>query len=151
MLLIAFLALQLGVNAQSTSIKQFSFMLGNWEMKTSKGKLSESWKQVGESLIGKSYRYNLAGDSTLMETVIIKKIAGNFFFCVTGAQEDKTKTIKFKLVSSAENQLIFENKAHDFPQRIVYENKGKDILFAWIAGPMNGKEAKSEFNYRRRE
>nr|WP_316786013.1 DUF6265 family protein [Pedobacter frigiditerrae] len=86
-----------------------------------------------------------------MENVVIKKIGGNFYYCVTGAQEDKTKTVKFKLISFEERLFIFENKAHDFPQRIVYENKGKDKLFAWIWGTMSGKKSKMEYSYQKRK
>ena len=85
-----------------------------------------------------------------METVVIKKIDNDFYYCVHGAQEDKTKMVKFKLVYSNPKRLIFENKAHDFPQRICYENKGKNSLFAWISGKMNGNESRIDYNYQRR-
>lgn len=145
------IAIQLSAYAQSKSIKQFSFMLGTWDKQTEKGKLSETWVSKKDSLLGKSYKHNLKGDSSLMETVVIKKINGAFYFCVTGAQEDKTKMVKFKLISFEEKLLIFENKAHDFPQRIVYENKGKNELYAYIMGTINGSEAKTDFNYKRRK
>ena len=44
---------------------------------------------------------------------------------------------------------IFENKEHDFPQRIVYENQGKKEMLASIEGELNGKSRKSEFRYKR--
>lgn len=144
-------AFQLSAFAQNITIKQFSFMLGTWDKKTEKGKLSETWVGKKDSLLGKSYMHNLKGDSSLMETVVIKKINGNFYFCVTGAQDDKSKMVKFKLVSNKENRMIFENKAHDFPQRIVYENKGKNNLFAWIWGIVDDKENKIEYNYAKRQ
>ncbi|MFA6276522.1 MAG: DUF6265 family protein [Pedobacter sp.] len=145
------LSFQISAVAQNKSIKQFSFMLGTWDKKTEKGKLSETWVRTKDGLLGKSYKHSLKGDSILMETVVIKKIDNDFYFCVTGAQEDKTKMVKFKLISFEDKLLMFENKTHDFPQRIVYENKGRDNLFAWIWGVSNGKEGKLEFNYKRRK
>jgi hypothetical protein len=42
---------------------------------------------------------------------------------------------------------VFENLAHDFPQRIIYSRAG-DQLTARIEGPMNGKPAAMEWRYR---
>jgi hypothetical protein len=129
------------------SLAQFDFLLGNWEMKTTKGKTTEHWVKSKDSLNGKSYKHNLKGESVLQETVVIKKIKGDFYFCVTGAgNKDR---VDFKLISSDRDKLIFENKQHDFPQRIIYTNKSKNELFAYIEGIINGKETKIEFPYQR--
>lgn len=134
------------VKAQK-SLAQFNFLLGNWEMKTSKGKTTEHWVKSKDSLNGKSYKHNLKGESVLQETVVIKKIEGSFYFCVTGAgNKDR---VDFKLVSSNKDKLVFENKQHDFPQRIVYQHKSKKGLIAYIEGVINGKETKIDFPYQR--
>ena len=151
LILLAFLFVaQLSANAQNKSIKQFNFMLGTWEMKTATGKITESWVKQKDSLIGKSYRHTLKGDSTLMETLIIKKIDGHFYYCSKVNGQNDNQTIKFKLLPVKENTFIFENPSHDFPQRIVYQNKAKDELLAWIEGEKNGKKRKSEFSYKRK-
>jgi hypothetical protein len=150
-LLLLGVALQFSASAQKTNFKQFTFMLGSWEMKTPKGKITESWVQDKNGFRGKSYSHNLKGDSTLTETIIIRNIEGNFYFCVTGLEKNNTGTTNFKMVSSANNTFIFENKLHDFPQRIIYQDKGKDNLLAWIEGTVNGKKMKSEFPYRRKK
>ncbi|TCC93820.1 hypothetical protein EZ428_03350 [Pedobacter frigiditerrae] len=152
LILLAFIFIvQLSANAQNKSIKQFNFMLGSWEMKTAKGKITETWLKYKDSLIGKSYRHNLKGDSVLTETLVIKKIDGNFYYCSKVSGQNDNQTIKFKLLPVKENTFIFENPSHDFPQRIVYQNKAKDELLAWVEGEKNGKKGKSEFNYLRRK
>lgn len=129
------------------SLTPFNFLLGNWEMKTAKGKTTEHWVKSKDSLNGKSYKHNLKGESVLQETVVIKRIKDGFYFCVTGAgNKDR---VDFKLVSSEKDKLVFENKQHDFPQRIVYQQKGKNELFAYIEGVINGKETKIDFPYQR--
>jgi hypothetical protein len=145
------LIFQFSAVAQNKSIKQFNFMLGTWDKKIDKGKVSETWISKKDSLLGKSYKHNLKGDSTLMETVVIKKIGGYFYYCVTGAQDDKSKMVKFKLISFEDKLLMFENKTHDFPQRIVYENREKDNLFAWIWGVTKGRDTTVEYSYQRRK
>jgi len=143
--------IKLSANAQKTDIKQFYFLLGNWEMSTPKGKTTESWVKIKDNLNGKSYRHNLNGDSVLTETVVIKKIDGAFYYCVTGLEENNTGTTNFKLTATEKNTFAFENKTHDFPQKIVYQNKGKNQILAWIEGEIDGKKIKSEFPYQRKK
>lgn len=150
-ILLTILSIQLSANAQKVNLKQFDFLLGNWEMKTAKGKTTESWVKIKDNLNGKSYRHNLKGDSVLTETVVIKKIDGAFYYCVTGLEENNTGTTNFKLTAIEKNTFAFENKTHDFPQKIVYQNKGKDQILAWIEGEIEGKKIKSEFPYQRKK
>lgn len=150
-LIVLGLCIYLIANAQESPLKQFNFMLGYWEMKTPKGKMSENWHQTPDGFEGKSYRHDLKGDSTMMESVVLKKVGKDFLFTVTGMEENNTGTTTFRLIPSPKNRFIFENKAHDFPQRIVYENQGKDKLLAWIEGSVSGKLIKSEFNYKRKK
>mgnify|MGYP006171705417 CR=1 FL=1 len=149
LILLVFGFTQLSANAQNVNLKLFFFLTGSWEMKTAKGKIVESWAASIDSLNGKSYRYSLKGDSVLTETVVLKKIGNVLHFCVTGYEKGNEGTTNFKLISAINDTYIFENKAHDFPQRIVYQNKGKDQLLAWIEGEVNGKKIKSEFPYLR--
>ncbi|RZK55145.1 MAG: hypothetical protein EOO87_08645 [Pedobacter sp.] len=147
LVLVVIALFQLSANAQKVNLNQFAFLTGTWELKTAKGKVTESWVKSKDSLNGKSYRHNLKGDSVLSEAVVIKKINNVFNYCVTGFEQNNLGTTNFKLVSSNNNTFIFENKTHDFPQRIVYQNKGKTQLLAWIEGEIDGKKMKSEFPY----
>jgi len=134
---------------QTPSVKEFSFLLGNWELKTKNGKTTEHWKSNAKTYAGSSYKHHTKGDSTLTETIILKQINGVWHYCVTGYEKNNEGTTNFKLISSKNNTYIFENPAHDFPQRITYQPKGKNNLLAWIEGKMNGKDLKIEFPYQR--
>ncbi|QIL39530.1 hypothetical protein G7074_09730 [Pedobacter sp. HDW13] len=148
LLLIGFSTL---ANAQKAPSKTFAFVLGSWEMQTPKGKLVEQWVQnPDKTLSGKSYRINAKGDSTLTETLQIKNIGKDTFYCSTVNGQNEGKEVSFKLISTTDQTYVFENKTHDFPQRIVYQNKGKKEMLAWIEGELNGKSRKSEFKYIRK-
>lgn len=134
-------------SAKAQNIKDFNFMLGKWQMKTEKGKNTETWVSKGDSLVGESYSY-VDSVRTLTESVIIKKIKGTWSFCVTGYEKGNEGTTIFKLISSKNDSLVFENKAHDFPQRIYYVN-GDGYLKAWIEGEINGEKKQIYFTYRR--
>jgi hypothetical protein len=139
------------VNAQKKPSKTFAFILGSWEMQTAKGKIVEQWIQnPDKTLSGKSYRINAKSDSLLTETLKIKKIGKDTFYCSTVTGQNEGKETCFKLIATKDETYVFEDKTHDFPQRIVYQNQGKNDLLAWIEGELNGKNRKSEFRYKRR-
>lgn len=146
-LLMIFAALY--VSAQNPTVKTFDFLLGKWEMKTKTGKIVERWKKQKHSLTGQSHKFNAAGDSLLTEAIVLKKIKGEWHFCVTGYEKGNEGRTDFKLITSANNTFVFENKQHDFPQRITYQNKGKNELLAWIEGEIGGKKRKMEFPYQK--
>lgn len=45
--------------------------------------------------------------------------------------------------------LVFENLAHDFPQRIVYQRIGADSLLAYVEGPADGVMRRTDYRMRR--
>jgi len=49
---------------------------------------------------------------------------------------------------TTDNEVVFENPAHDFPQRVGYKRDG-DSLLAWIDGTTGGKLRRVEFPYKR--
>ena len=149
-LILFFVGFYSNVKAQKDPSKTFSFVLGSWEMQTPKGKIVEQWSQVSDKILkGKSYRVNAKGDSVLTEILQIRKIGKDVFYCSTVADQNDGKEVCFKLISTKGQIYIFENVAHDFPQRIVYQNLGKNEMLAWIEGELNGKSRKSEFRYKR--
>lgn len=135
------------VSAQNPTLKTFYFMLGKWDMKTKTGKIVERWQKHKDSLTGQSHKFNATGDSILTETIVLKKIKGDWHFCVTGYEKGNEGRTDFKLAAAANNTFTFENKQHDFPQQITYQNKGKTQLLAWIEGEIAGKKRKIEFPY----
>ena len=45
-------------------------------------------------------------------------------------------------------EVVFEDSAHDFPQRVGYKSTGPGQLLAWVEGMSGGKTRRLEFNYR---
>ena len=58
--------------------------------------------------------------------------------------------VPFRMHSSAPGLVVFENRGHDFPQRIIYERKG-DRLEARIEGEVKGKMKSSAWIWKRND
>ena len=97
----------------------------------------ESWSKINEQLIsGKSFFIENI-DTTILETIEIKKIDNETFYCPKVVDQNDGEAVLFKLTSSDPTKLVFENAQHDFPKKICYYKEGNNIN-AWIEG--NGKK-----------
>jgi hypothetical protein len=65
------------------------------------------------------------------------------------AKPSRQPEASFKLVKLTEREVVFENQAHDFSQRILYTLKDDGTLLAAIEGTNDGRTRRVEFPYRR--
>ena len=54
------------------------------------------------------------------------------------AQPSGQAPTTFSLLRESEYEFVFENLAHDFPQRVIYRRAGEDALHARIEGMSRG-------------
>jgi hypothetical protein len=65
------------------------------------------------------------------------------------AQPQGRPPTEFTLLRQAEAEAVFENAAHDFPQRVSYRRDPPDRLVARIEGSVNGKARGIDFPMQR--
>jgi hypothetical protein len=135
------------VGAQ-TKLAAVQGMAGCWERRDDDKKLfiSEHWMSpAGTSILGMG-RTVKNGRTTDWEYMRIdEREDGLYFVARPRANNEETS---FKLISTAPNSFVFENKSHDFPQRVIYKVQG-DALTGRIEGLNNGKEMGIDFPMRR--
>ena len=128
--------------AQSKGIEQFGWMLGSWKGETGEGVLYESWVRRDENtMLGEGY-YIVNADTVLTELLRIQKV-GNYWTFIPIINNNQPAL--FTLIESGNNNWVFENKEHDFPQRVVYSQRKGGSMFAWIEGEMDGEQMKEEY------
>ena len=119
-----------------------SWLLGEWSNETARGSITETWvKKTGLEFAGKSYVIR-GRDTVSSESILLKQEGDDIFYIPTVKGQNNELPVKFKLVSSSANELVFENPAHDFPQKIRYTLEAKDSLVAEISGLVNGQRAR---------
>jgi len=128
---------------------QLQQLNGYWKMETPKGPIYESWKQTNSNeMQGGSYKIN-GNDTIRFEVVNLSKKPDGIFYTPVVKNENGGMPVSFKLISSSNNNFVFENKAHDFPQRIIYHIVTKDSLHAWIEGTQDGKPGRTDYFFSR--
>lgn len=123
---------------EQSRIEKLGWMSGCWESvdKARDVRTSEHWMSpAGGSMIGMS-RTVRGGRMTEYEFLRIENTPKGLAYIAhpKGAASDTA----FHLARTASNEAIFENLAHDFPQRIIYKRSGDDLM-ARIEGMAGGK------------
>jgi hypothetical protein len=122
---------------------------GSWYMKTARGITGEIWKKINNDELHNQAFKIIGKDTTLLEKVQLIKKGNDIYYISIVQNQNDAKPISFKLMDNSNNQFVFSNPAHDFPQRIVYHFVTKDSIHAWIDGQYNGKFVKQDFYYKR--
>jgi hypothetical protein len=123
-----------------------AWLAGNWCGKDESQLLEETWLSPhANEVIGIS-RTLAGGRMISFEYMRILEIEGVITFI---AQPNGEPPTNFKRSDGGENWIRFENRQHDYPQRIEYKREGEALL-AEIGGPgAEGKEAVISYRYSR--
>ena len=122
-----------------------AFLAGCWKFEAKGRIVEEHWMApAGGSLFGLS-RTVVNGKTTEFEFLQIRDLPeGLAYIAKPSSQPEAT----FVATHKGGTEVVFENAAHDFPQRIHYRLEG-ETLHARIEGTMNGKARGFDFPYTR--
>lgn len=124
----------------------FSWLKGNWiNTSDSNATFYENWTASGTNTYQGNSFIIAHGDTVFNETIELSIADTACYYIVSVKNQNKGEKVSFKMISNEDNNVVFENKLHDFPQRIVYQYKAPDTLNAWIEGTVNHKAKKETF------
>jgi Domain of unknown function (DUF6265) len=142
----------MAIGAPAQTLRELSalqHLSGIWKMGAGEKSFYEQWYWVSpDEIAGKSYKLK-EKDTIVFESTRIKNQAGQINYLSRVKNQNQGKEIAFKLQTSANQTLVFENPTHDFPQRIIYQFISVDSLHAWIEGFHNGKKEREDYFYSR--
>lgn len=121
-----------------------AWMAGEWTGETDGVTMTETWMAPEGGLMLGVHRDVIGPDRTFFEFLRIAPDESGV--PVYHASPRGRPTTPFRLVECGPARVVFENPAHDYPQRIVYERDG-ETLVARIEGSEGGEEKSSEWRY----
>lgn len=122
-----------------------AWMGGCWELTRGPRHTVEQWTAPeGGTLLGVS-RTVAGGKTVEYEFLIIREREGGLEYVAKPSGQPEAV---FPAARVSATEVVFENAAHDFPQRIIYRKTPDNGLAARIEGTMNGKERGIDFAYR---
>ncbi len=138
--------LALGSGAADAAGEEFDWLAGHWCGGTEQRRIEEVWlPQAGGALLGMSR--TLSGDS--LESFEFMRLVPSGKDAGFHVQPNGVPATVFAIASQGKGWVVFENAAHDFPNRIEYRREG-EALKAAISGPNeDGRRLQIPFDYQR--
>ena len=155
LLLLLMASLSLGAcrtdEKKTRELAKADWLQGNWINESPDGNLTESWQKKNDSLYHGQSFYIKGKDTIHFESIVLSERKGIVVYSPTVQGQNNDAPVDFKMTSATENQLIFENPGHDYPQKIKYTKITKDSLIAEISGNQLGKPSTERFAMHRRK
>ncbi len=140
--LIAMVAAALPLHAQE--IEKLSWMTGVWTQKKDGDTVQESWLGPSGKMMAAVNLTTSARRGTSFEFLrIVETPTGLAYLASPGGKSP----VEFKLKALGEKKVVFENPAHDFPQRVMYWIEPDGAMKARIEGAVQGKVRGMEWRF----
>jgi hypothetical protein len=137
------------IDESSATLQDFTWLEGTWVdtltfgFKLPPQHVYEEWQVYTDSISGVGF-YVQGEDKTVTETFSIVKTETQIVYV---ARPKKQPIVGFPFKGIVDGQYIFENKAHDFPQKIAYQPFGTDSLHIFLEGITNTVVRKVKMRY----
>jgi hypothetical protein len=133
--------------SQPHDLQRLQWLAGCWASATAEPGSGEVWMApAGGSMLGVS-RTVKGGRTVAHEFMQIRPLADGVLAFI--AEPSGQRRTEFRVKSFTDNEVVFENLAHDFPHRVAYRLEAPDTLRARIEGQRNGQPRTIEFPMRR--
>lgn len=126
-------------------VASLSWLAGNWVETGKTREVREHWSgPYGGLLLGVGV--TTVGDAAKSFEFfrIAQTGAGVSYFASPNARP----AVEFKAIELCTDKVVFENKAHDFPQRVIYRKDADGTLHARIEGTIKGKLEGEDWTYK---
>ncbi|HYG51268.1 MAG TPA: DUF6265 family protein [Flavobacteriales bacterium] len=134
---------------ETVSLNSLNWILGSWKNDSPEISVIEAWEITNDSTwTGMSYGIQ-KNDTVFSESIVLEKHGKDLFYIPTVKDQNEGKPVEFKMTQMNENEVIFENPRHDFPQKIHYKKISADSVVAEVSGTHNGKPAMELFPMKR--
>lgn len=138
-----FLVSEIGATSTEIRIGNLHWLSGCWASDGGEPGSGEQWMlPAGGSMLGVN-RSVKNGKTTAFEFMRIVETGQTSLMLIASPSGQPTAT--FMLASMSDDEVIFENPDHDFPQRIAYRRQPDARLLGWIDGKISGSKRRVEF------
>lgn len=132
--------------AWATNLDQLNWLVGSWMVKKENSEIEEHWLPAKGEMMLAVNRTVRSGRPTSFEFLRIEQRGSQISYL---ASPSGKPAVEFKLIELGNQRVVFENKTHDFPQRIIYWRESDGSLRARIEGEVQGKSRSQEWHFQR--
>jgi len=132
------------VAADEASLDDLLWMAGSWEGSTGDVAMEEIWTEPRGGVMLGLHRDVPSDRPAFFEYLRIEQRESSVVYIASPRGKGATE---FILVSADAAGVVFENRLHDFPQRIIYRRRG-ELLIARVEGDVSGDLRVEEWQWR---
>jgi hypothetical protein len=132
--------------SSQTGIERLSWMQGCWQLTSGDRVVEEQWMAPRGGIMLGSGRTVRAGKLVEHEFVLLAERDGRLAYEAHPSGQPSATFLSKQLDATS---VVFEDPAHDFPQRVGYRKESTDRMLAWIEGTMAGQARRVEFPMQR--
>jgi hypothetical protein len=125
-MILALYAVALQAAVPAARVGDLGWMSGRWETSAGERWTEEQWSAPRAGVMLGYSRSGAGG--TMGEFEFIRLQAGADGVPVYMPQPGGRAPVSFRLVASGPTSAVFENRAHDYPQRIAYRRSGNVMV-----------------------
>lgn len=118
------------------SVGRAAWLAGCWRLAAGDRVIDEQWMVPGGQVMLGMSRTVRGGRVVEEERIRIHVVLGKLTYTAYPSGQAQAD---FTLSREGDSLLEFENRAHDFPQRIRYRRRSADSLVAQVEGTANGQ------------
>jgi hypothetical protein len=131
---------------------KFGWLEGGWEFAYDGNVITEVWRINDDStLTSASYGRDSRGNEIALEKIELRKRNSKEYYVPVVSGQNQGKETLFEITQSDKTSFTAENKTHDFPQLIRYEQRGADSIYAFVEGVIDSVREKEEFFFTRKK
>lgn len=125
-------------------LEDLAWMAGHWVGSSSDVVTEELWTAPAGGVMLGIRRDVSQGRPAFFEYLRIEACTSGLVYV---ASPRGVGTTEFVLVRVGDTEVVFENRDHDFPQRIIYRRSG-DLLMARVEGAVDGHQRSEQWEWR---
>ncbi len=130
-------------------ILSLQWIIGEWSGEIDGNIFIEKWEKNDDSTY-KGIGLFISKNDTSKEQLTLALRNNQLYYIPRVENQNGNEEIPFKLTKSiGNNQWIFENKEHDFPQKINYTKVNDKKFIALISGENKGKIISRKFTFQK--
>lgn len=130
-------------------INKAAWLIGSWKNSSDEGSMTETWIKINDSTFKGQTFFIQNNDTLTTEEISLAQINDTLYYIPSVSNQNEGLAVKFTLIFASTQQMIFENRGHDFPQKISYTLITADSLMAEISGTNNGVQSSQQFPMKR--
>jgi hypothetical protein len=130
---------------RSYPVDALRWLSGCWEGRQGATTIEEQWTLPRAGTLLGTARTTDTVRTRAFEYLHVFSVGDTIVYAATPSGQQRAE---FRGRVTTANEIVFENPAHDFPQRIGYRRHG-DSLSAFIEGPRGGTVRRIPYSYRR--